>query len=438
MARITLAWLVIGLCELAFAASANAQVVTRGPYLQMGTPNSVIIRWRTNIPTDSRVTYGPSLGNLTGLINESTTTTEHELRLTGLSPQTTYYYAVGTSSQNLAGDDADHFFVTSAAPGSASPTRIWVLGDSGTADTNAAAVRNAYFGFNGNAYTQALLMLGDNAYSDGTDSEYQAAVFDMYPSLLRQTVLWPTLGNHDGQSASSDTQTGTYYDIFSMPKLAEAGGLASGTEAFYSFDIANIHFICLDSYDTDTNPDGPMLTWLQNDLAATTQRWIIAFWHHPPYSKGSNDSDIRGLQVAMRENALPILESYGVDLVLSGHSHSYERSFQLNGHYEKSNTFDPDTMIVDNGDGRADGDGEYFKNSTEGAVYIVAGSSGHVTNGKPLNHPAMFLSLEQLGSLVLDVEANRLDVSFINDSGSISDYLTILKGNNAPTVNRRI
>ncbi len=78
-------------------------------------------------------------------------------------------------------------------------------------------------------------MLGDNAYKDGTDSEYQQAVFNTYPSLLRQTPVWPTLGNHDGRSADSFFQTGVYYDIFSLPTNAEAGGSISGTEAYYSF-----------------------------------------------------------------------------------------------------------------------------------------------------------------------------------------------------------
>ena len=85
----------------------------------------------------------------------------------------------------------------------------------------------------------------------GTDAEYQAAVFDTYPTLLRKTLLWPTLGNHDGGSANSGTQTGAYYDIFTLPTQGEAGGMASGTEAYYSFDYANIHFIVLDSEGSD-------------------------------------------------------------------------------------------------------------------------------------------------------------------------------------------
>ncbi len=176
-------------------------------------------------------------------------------------------------------------------------------------------------------------MLGDNAYSNGTDAEYQSAVFDIYPTLLRKSVVWPTMGNHDGYSSTSSSQSGPYFSIFSLPKNAEAGGVASGTEAYYSFDYGNIHFICLDSEGSSRSSHGAMLEWLRLDLAATTKDWIIAYWHHPPYSKGSHDSDTETNLVDMRQNALPILEAGGVDLVLTGHSHSYERSYLLDGHY---------------------------------------------------------------------------------------------------------
>ena len=103
-----------------------------------------------------------------------------------------------------------------------------------------------------------------------------------------------------------------------------------------------------------------MLTWLQNDLASTTQPWVIAFFHHPPYSKGSHDSDTDIELKEMRQNALPILENAGVDLVLSGHSHSYERSFLIDGHYGTSSTF-TSAMKKNGGSGREDGTGAYRK-----------------------------------------------------------------------------
>lgn len=417
--------------------STNLQI-TRGPYLQMGTPTSMIVRWRTGAASNSLVMYGPDPANLLWSSSASTLTTEHEVTLTNLAAGTKYYYAVGSTTQTLAGD-ASHYFVTSPTVGSAQPTRIWVLGDSGTADANARAVRDAFYGVNGGStWTNLWLMLGDNAYNSGTDAEFQSAVFDMYPSTLRQSVLWPTLGNHDGTTADSATGTGPYYDIFTLPKSAEAGGLASGTEAYYSFDYGNIHFICLESFETNRAANGPMMTWLQNDLASTTQKWIVAFWHHPPYSKGSHDSDTDTAMTEMRQNALPILEAGGVDLVLAGHSHSYERSYLLDGHYGTSSTLTA-AMKKDGGSGREDGTGAYTKATAgpaphEGAVYGVAGSSGQISGGT-LNHPAMFVSMNVLGSMVLDVNDGRLDARFIDNTGATRDYFTIRKGTAvAPTI----
>ena len=178
-----------------------------------------------------------------------------------------------------------------------------------------------------------------------------------------------------------------------------------------------------------------MLSWLKRDLAANTGEWTIAFWHHPPYSKGVHDSDddkeSGGILKQMRENVLPITEAGGVDLVLSGHSHSYERSFLLDGHYGKLITLTA-AMKKNAGDGRVRGNGPYLKGTGgpaahEGTVYVVAGSSGQTSGGK-LNHPAMFISVNTLGSLTLDINLHRLDATFIDDKGAIRDTFTIVKG----------
>ncbi len=380
--------------ELTASTSASPILVTRGPYLQTGSSTGVVVRWRTDVATDSRVRYGPSPGNLTSQADAGASVTEHEVSLTGLSPNTTYFYSVGSTTVALAGDDADHFFVTSPSPGSSKPTRIWVLGDAGTQSANQTAVRNAYTAYTGATHTDLWLMLGDNAYTTGTDLQYQGAVFDMYPTMLRKSVLWSTRGNHESDAGGTGS---TYYALFTLPPAAQAGGLASGTEAYYSFDYGNIHFICLDSQGSNRTAAGPMGTWLAADLAATAREWIVAFWHHPPYSKGSHNSDTEGQLIDMRANMLPILEAGGVDLVLCGHSHSYERSFLLDGHYGDSTTFSA-AMQVDPGSGQ--GGNAYQKpagvTANNGAVYVVAGSSGQ-TSGGALDHPAMFVSLNNLG-----------------------------------------
>ena len=417
--------------DLQLIGSDNSASVTRGPYLQIGTPNSTVVRWRTNTATNSRVSIGTTQGSLTSNFDNATSTTEHEVVVSGLSPATKYFYSLGSTTQALAGNDSNHFFVTSPTAGTSSPTRIWVLGDSGTANASAQAVRNAYLTFTGTVHTNFWLMLGDNAYENGTDSEYQAAVFDMYPTILRQSVLWPTIGNHDTAQSSNPPAGLPYFAMFTLPANAEAGGMASGTEKYYSFDYANIHFICLDSMTSDRSSTGAMANWLRADLASTTRQWTIAFWHHPPYTKGSHDSDTEQNLVEMRQTFLPILEDGGVDLVLAGHSHSYERSFLIDGHYGTSSTF-TNAMKKDGGSGRPNETGAYNKatlgaGAHEGAVYAVAGSSGQISGGT-LNHPAMFISLNNLGSMVFDVNGNSLDAKFLRENGAIADSFRIVKG----------
>ena len=402
----------------------------RGPYLQIGTPHSIIIRWKTNAGTDSRLRYGMNSTNLDLWVDILSLKTEHEVTLKDLVPNTKYFYSVETTMEVLS-SGPDQYFVTAPPIGTKKKSRIWILGDSGTADENAVAVRDAFYKLSENTHTDLWVMLGDNAYSSGTDAEYQTAVFNMYPNMLKKSVLWPAFGNHDSYSANSKTQTGVFYDVFTLPANAEAGGSASGTEAYYSFDYANIHFICLNSHDIDRSATGEMCSWLQDDLSATAQEWVIAYWHHPAYTKGSHDSDTEIQLIEMRENILPILEEGGTDLVFYGHSHAYERSYLIDGHYGNSSHL-LDEMILDSGDGRNDGSGAYIKPSShlsphEGTVYFTAGSSGQVSGGT-LDHPVMYISQNKLGSVILDIEGYRADITFIDNNEDSLDYLTLFKG----------
>jgi Carbohydrate binding module (family 6)/Calcineurin-like phosphoesterase len=250
--------------------------------------------------------------------------------------------------------------------------------------------------------------------------------------MLRKTVLWPAYGNHDGYGSDAATNTGPYYNMFTLPKQGEAGGVASGTEAYYSFDYANVHFVCLDSFESSRSPTGPMLSWLQRDLAANAQPWVIVYFHHPPYSKGSHNSDVEVELVQMRQNVLPILENFGVDLVLAGHSHAYERSFLIDGHYGGSATFSA-AMKKEGGSGHEGAAGGVYEKPTywmaphEGAVYMVAGVSGKISGGT-LDHPAMYTSQSILGSVVLDVDGKRLDATFLDSNGVQRDSFSIVKG----------
>ena len=417
--------------DLGFSAAATANPgLLRGPYLQIATTESMIVRWRTAVPLDSEVRFGTSPSQLNYVVNIAGLRTDHEVPLSDLLPGTRYYYAIGYSGGTLA-SGTDYFFITKSA--SPQPTRVWVIGDSGTGSADARAVFDQYRALAGNRYTDVWLMLGDNAYGSGTDSQYQTGMFDVYPELLRQTAVWPALGNHDASPA--------YYDIFTLPRNGESGGLPSGTEHYFSFDYGNIHFVNLDGYFSGSRlSNGVMWSWLEQDLAANTKEWLIAYWHQPPYTKGSHNSEWERDLIEMRENFLPLLEAYGVDLVLCGHSHVYERSFLLRGHYgyEASLT---SAMILDGGSGRPDDTGPYRKtqegtSANHGTVYVVAGSSGWATGFYGLDHPAMHTSLNVMGSLVLDIDGGTLQARFLRETGAIDDYFTIQKRALNPQITR--
>ena len=427
--------LLAGVCPPAAAAA-----MTRGPYLQHGNANAITICWRTDTEGTGMVRFGATAGALVSQTVETTPVRNHFVRLIGLTPATTYYYSVETDGEVQA-TGSEFFFRTPPEEGGAESVRFWVMGDCGTAGTAVRAVRDAFTPLHAQRRADLVLLLGDNAYGSGTDVQYQAAIFDVFAQYMREVPFWSCLGNHETYAGAEFNGKFAYENIFSFPVAGECGGVASGTERYFSWNHGRVHFISLDSMTASRAVNGTMAQWLTADLQANLQPWVVAFWHHPPYTRGSHNSDTEGPLVEMRQNILPILENHGVDLVLCGHSHSYERSYLLNGHYGLSGDINA-SHRKNSGTGREDGPtGPYYKagagmTPNQGAVYVVAGSSGW-TSGGLLNHPAHFVSLNRLGSLVVDVNDTRMDVKFLREvtagEGPVfDDYFSIIKGTPPP------
>jgi hypothetical protein len=406
--------------------SVSAIELDREPYLQSLDSDSVTVVWRGTTAHSGAVFYGTDPASL-GTEVQSSSSLQHEVQLTGLEPDTSYTYRIESDSVLLSLEES-YSFRTAPKPGTRSPFRFWVVGDSGTGGGAQYNVKEAMKFVAGADLPEIYLHVGDMAYSDGTDAEFTARFFLPYRELLSSIPVWPAIGNHEGRSSFSDSQTGPYFEGYVLPTQGEAGGLASGTEAYYSFDYANAHFISLDSHQSSREPGDAMLSWLEADLAATEQEWVIAFWHHPPYTKGSHDSDTEYRHVEMRENALPILEAAGVDLVFGGHSHIYERSYLLDGAYETPSTA---SGILNNGSGNPASDGAYEKapggQANDGAIYVVAGHGGTSVGGAG-NHPLMAFSEVENGSVLVDVHENRLSLRNVRKDGIVTDRATLIKG----------
>ena len=429
-----------------------SQSVTRGAYLQTGTQTSVKIHWRTNVATNSRIRIGAAYlasGLYGTIIDNASSVTEHIINVTGLTADTKYYYSIGTSTTVLQ-VSTDNFFTTLPA---ATPGRILKFAAFGDCGKNDATYQSQTFSqyqtfISANGTPDAWLLLGDNAYNAGTDAEYTSNFFGTYgATILRNHKLYPTPGNHDYANSATNQDVHSncpYYAIFDLPTAGECGGFASGKEEFYSYDIGNVHFLALDAYGEESNlrlydTTGAQAVWVKQDLAANTQKWTVAYWHHPPYTMGSHNSDSEGELVSMRQNFITILERFGVDLIICGHSHYYERSVLIKGHYGLEATYVAATHAVSTSSAKYTSAAScpYVYNSTpanHGTVYVVAGStgaSGGVQAGYP--HNAFPYSVNDGGFFYFEVDDNRLDAKFIRRDGTMFDNFTVMKDVNKTT-----
>jgi hypothetical protein len=424
--------------------------LTRGPYLQMGNETAFTVRWRTNVASNSKLEVGTTYGTYPIVVTDPAMVVDHEVRVTGLTPDTKYFYRFGTTTDSLQGDTTN-FWVTAPATATNKRVTIAAYGDCGqnaaSRQTGALTAYRNYLSSIGLQAADMMILIGDNAYNSGTDAEYQTGFFNAYQgNILKNHMLFPAPGNHDysnGSSARQNDHNIPYYSIFTMPANGECGGVPSGNERFYSFDRGDVHFLSLDSYGRENSGTtrlydtlGAQVQWIKADLAANTKKWVIAYWHHPPYTMGSHNSDNEGELVAIRQNFVRILERYGVDIIICGHSHDYERSYLIKGHYGNEASFNVATHAVDNSSAKYDGSSNSCPYTTtsakeaHGTVYVVSGSSGAnggIQSGYP--HNAMPFSINDGGMFFLDITNNRLDAKFLRmgGTGTVWDQFTIMK-----------
>jgi 3',5'-cyclic AMP phosphodiesterase CpdA len=184
------------------------------------------------------------------------------------------------------------------ALGRADSVKFAVIGDNGTGGQpqfeigQQMAAARAAFPF------EFVLMMGDNLYNG---QDFTAKFERPYAALLDAGVkFYAAIGNHD------DARLQVRYAPFNMSAVR-----------YYTFAKANVRFVV-----ADTNfLDQVQLEWLENTLKSSSEPWKIVYFHHPLYS----DGDRHGSNVELRVRLEPLLVAYGVDVVMSGHDHIYER-----------------------------------------------------------------------------------------------------------------
>ncbi len=149
--------------------------------------------------------------------------------------------------------------------------------------------------------------------NDGA-SKYQWSLFESEISkILKISQYYPVIGNHEAGSE-------LYFQYFDLPE----------NEQWYSINKNEIHFIILNS-NANLNRSSEQYHWLENDLKNMKKdiKFTVVLMHHPLYTTGFHEADEKGF----RKSLEPLFSKYGVDLVFSGHNHSYERSVVKNIYY---------------------------------------------------------------------------------------------------------
>lgn len=316
----------------------------------------------------------------------------HRVALTGLQPDTTYFYRISNDGKDQLPAETLSFR-TAPAAGSTAPFRFLAFGDYGTNSSTQRRLRDQMLL---DSY-QFILTTGDNAYDHGRYQDFSANVFAVYRDLFGRAGLYPTIGNHE-----YETDNGApYLDIFDLPQMALR---ASDNERYYSFDYGNAHFVSLDSNapldGTDSATGDDMFDWLRNDLSRTTRRWKVVAFHHPAYSMARTGGSVASVQAKL----VPIFEQYGVDLVLNGHDHFYSRSLPLLG-------------------------GQVTTTAQGGIVYVVTGS-GDANTARCRGSAWVAVQYCATGAGLysrVSISGNRITVEAVDETGAIVDSVAWTK-----------
>ncbi|MEA2290988.1 MAG: hypothetical protein QOF17_8 [Solirubrobacteraceae bacterium] len=292
-------------------------------------------------------------------------------------------YTVTASERDAAGN-----LGTSPAVGFTVIPTIAAAGDiacpPGTPTTAAACQHQATSDLLVDRGYHRILALGDNQYNKGTLTEFTGA-FD--PTWGRmKPLISPVAGNHEYQTAGAQG----YFDYFNGVGQS-TGPAAPLGDPWYEFTLGSWHIIALDSDCAEARVGGcgtgsAQEAWLRASLAASTAACTLVYWHHPLYTTGNGDGD--GLPMA---TIWQDLAGAGAELVLNGHSHSYQRYAPLDG-----------AGALDAG----------------GVQEIVVGTGGDNLTPTPVTDPKVVVrSSSSFGVLRLSLRPGGYDWTFVPAAG---------------------
>ncbi len=294
---------------------------------------------------------------------------QYRAKATGLEPNTTYYYRVGSKTKQAFSEVGS--FTTAPREDAFS---LISLSDADAGDISAMTLAQSTLQAAQMAVPEAAFILHGGDMTGGKRTDWQYFYY-LNQDTLMNTLIAPAAGEYDADG---------FTDYFNV-----------GDTGYYSFDYANVHFAVL-----NTNEDGnqcisdTQLAWLRDDVALARENgaeWIILNTHKGPYTSGSHaqDEEIQGL----REVLLPIIDELKIDLVIQGHDHILGRTYAVkDGKVTGKTAY---TEMVN---------GKRFEYSVDpdGTIYMMPGTSGRkisqqigMTTEELENYIALFARSDQ-------------------------------------------
>jgi acid phosphatase type 7 len=280
------------------------------PFLQYGTESGMTVVWETTVETRGTLFWGEVSACRNQVAQESNGFI-HEIRIEGLKPDTQYFYRVKSEAGNEAIDSEASTFQTACGKGR--PIAFAVISD--TQDNPVVAGKLSELAWA--QRPQFVILPGDLVGSGRKKSDWVEEFFPSLNPLISRVPLYSVLGNHEENAEH-------YFNYMALPK----------PEYYYSFTYGDAEFFMIDS-NRNVDPGSEQYKWLDQALSKSTATWKFASHHHPPFSSDEDDyGDLwktnRGTQGDERIRQLvPLYEKHGVDIVWTGHIHSYERTWPL-------------------------------------------------------------------------------------------------------------
>ena len=302
----------------------------RGPFVQNASSNQIQVIWKTPRPSDTKVEFGTN-ASLSQVLVDTNAVVTHATTLTGLFADTLYSYRISSSAHGQTATSPVQTFRTLKASGSLCFT---VFGDSGWGSPEQYQIARVIQ----NSNPDFVLHTGDIIYTSFTAALADTRCLSVYAPHMKSTPYFFTIGNHDLLAGVQQVLEAFYLPTNSV-SLADHQEAETSPEHYYSFDHGDAHFVVLfvpylSQYKM--NVGDAQYRWLTNDLATTQKPWKILAYHVPMNSSSGHRFDDNNYnqiydRLEIREVLLPVASKYGVQLILNGHEHGYERFNPTNG-----------------------------------------------------------------------------------------------------------